>query len=250
MSQQRPAPRHEPSRACLDGPERDRGILNDQSLDRLRGLWDLGYLLAMDGVLSPALDRRLIGTSTDFVFLERAWLAVHRVRWRRPTGCRCRLRPRLRADRRSGIDSKATATRLRAWRPVRGWTAPGPSARRRPGTRATLRRGDPGRMVPAARGPCLPGARRHAQGADGDDPAVHHGRRRARRSKLRPVPRRDRTDTAGGTRPGANSPDRRRAQMWRPFLRSSKRTGSSSFPPRVRRRRPGLTRWRSPRPTA
>jgi hypothetical protein len=38
--------------------------------------------------------------------------------------------------------------------------------------------------------------------------------------------------------------------MWRPFLRSSKRTGSSSFPPRVRRRRPGLTRWRSPRPTA
>jgi diguanylate cyclase (GGDEF)-like protein len=47
--------------------------LDDVSISRLRELRDNGYLLAVDGVMSPALDRRLIADlRPDFVFLDPA----------------------------------------------------------------------------------------------------------------------------------------------------------------------------------
>jgi diguanylate cyclase (GGDEF)-like protein len=47
--------------------------LDDLSISRLRELRDSGYLLAVDGVMSPALDRRLIADlRPDFVFLDPA----------------------------------------------------------------------------------------------------------------------------------------------------------------------------------
>jgi diguanylate cyclase (GGDEF)-like protein len=47
--------------------------LDDVSISRLRELRDSGYLLAVDGVMSPALDRRLIADlRPDFVFLDPA----------------------------------------------------------------------------------------------------------------------------------------------------------------------------------
>ena len=45
--------------------------LDDRGLRRLRGLRDLGFLLAVDGVLLPILDQRLIADlRPDFVFLD------------------------------------------------------------------------------------------------------------------------------------------------------------------------------------
>ncbi|HEY8674112.1 MAG TPA: diguanylate cyclase [Candidatus Dormibacteraeota bacterium] len=45
--------------------------LDDLSVTRLRELRELGYLLAVDGVISPTLDRRLIAElRPDFVFLD------------------------------------------------------------------------------------------------------------------------------------------------------------------------------------
>jgi diguanylate cyclase (GGDEF)-like protein len=47
--------------------------LDDDGLRRLLALRDLGFLLAVDGVLSPALDRRLIADlRPDFVFLDQS----------------------------------------------------------------------------------------------------------------------------------------------------------------------------------
>src|SRR6202030_625921 len=47
--------------------------LDDISVARLRELRELGYLLAVDGVMSPTLDRRLIAElRPDFVFLDPA----------------------------------------------------------------------------------------------------------------------------------------------------------------------------------
>ena len=47
--------------------------LDDLSVTRLRELRELGYLLAVDGVISPTLDRRLIAElRPDFVFLDPA----------------------------------------------------------------------------------------------------------------------------------------------------------------------------------
>jgi diguanylate cyclase (GGDEF)-like protein len=90
--------------------------LDETGLRRLRELRDLGFLLAVDGVLSPTLDRRLIAdVRPDFVFLDagvpgrleendvaRAHLAAAVV-------FVARLGGRIVAR---GIDSKATATSL------------------------------------------------------------------------------------------------------------------------------------------
>ena len=88
--------------------------LNDQSLHRLRALRDLGYLLAVDGVLSPALDRRLIAElRPDFVFLESGVAAglteneVAKAHMAAAVVFVARLGGRIVAR---GIDSKATAT--------------------------------------------------------------------------------------------------------------------------------------------
>jgi diguanylate cyclase (GGDEF)-like protein len=87
--------------------------LDDVSVTRLRELHELGYLLAVDGVMSPTLDRRLIAElRPDFVFLDPAvapGLADNEVRQAHMAAAVvfvARLGGRIVAR---GIDTKATA---------------------------------------------------------------------------------------------------------------------------------------------
>jgi diguanylate cyclase (GGDEF)-like protein len=88
--------------------------LDDAGLDRLRELRQLGFLLAIDGVLSPTRDRRLIAElRPDFVFLDASVAArlseseVAKAHLAAAVVFVTRLGGRIVAR---GIDSKATAS--------------------------------------------------------------------------------------------------------------------------------------------
>jgi diguanylate cyclase (GGDEF)-like protein len=87
--------------------------IDDTGFRRLRELRELGFLLAVDGVLSPTLDRRLIADlRPDFVFLDQSVVArlheneVARARLAAAVVYVARLGGRIVAR---GIDTKATA---------------------------------------------------------------------------------------------------------------------------------------------
>ena len=109
--------------------------LDDAGLRRLHALRDLGFLLAVDGVLSPILGQRLIADlRPDFVFLDESVPArlheneVAKAHLAAAVVYVARLGGRIVAR---GIDTQGNGHRHgRAWRPVRGRSPPGPPAGR------------------------------------------------------------------------------------------------------------------------